>query len=100
MQNTSEAVAALGKAFRGNSALLKHEVAYVLGQMLQAAAVPFLRCLGLLHCGSAAIHAAHTPVAHTLASQTLCTLVMLAVTHQAAPHAEGSRCPVGAGCSG
>ena len=44
MQSTKESVAALGEAFRGNSALLKHEVAYVLGQMLQAAAVPFLRC--------------------------------------------------------
>ena len=39
---------ALGEAFTGNSALLKHEVAYVLGQMLHEAAVPFLRC-SLLH---------------------------------------------------
>ena len=38
------AVAALGAAFAGRSALLKHEVAYVLGQMQDAAAVETLRC--------------------------------------------------------
>ena len=36
---------ALGQSFAGSSALLKHEVAYVLGQMLQELAIPFLRCL-------------------------------------------------------
>ena len=43
-QGTPEAVAALGESFSGSSALLKHEVAYVLGQMLQNLAIPFLRC--------------------------------------------------------
>ena len=43
-QGTPEAVAALGESFSGSSALLKHEVAYVLGQMLQSLAIPFLRC--------------------------------------------------------
>ncbi|KAK9825910.1 hypothetical protein WJX81_004689 [Elliptochloris bilobata] len=38
-----EPVAALGDAFAGGSALLKHEVAYVLGQMQDAAAVDTLR---------------------------------------------------------
>ena len=41
------AVAALGAAFAGRSALLKHEVAYVLGQMQDAAAVDTLRCAAL-----------------------------------------------------
>lgn len=45
MQNTAESVRALGDALKGDSALLKHEVAYVLGQMLQVAAIPFLRCV-------------------------------------------------------
>ena len=38
-----EAVAALGAAFSSQSALLKHEVAYVLGQMQDAEAVVTLR---------------------------------------------------------
>lgn len=38
-----EAVAALGEAFSSQSALLKHEVAYVLGQMQDAEAVVTLR---------------------------------------------------------
>ena len=42
-QGTPEAVAALGESFAGSSALLKHEVAYVLGQMLHTLAIPFLQ---------------------------------------------------------
>ena len=38
-----EAIAALGEAFSSQSALLKHEVAYVLGQMQDAEAVVTLR---------------------------------------------------------
>ena len=38
-----EAVTALGEAFGSQSALLKHEVAYVLGQMQDAGAVTTLR---------------------------------------------------------
>ncbi len=38
-----EAVSALGEAFGSHSALLKHEVAYVLGQMQDAGAVTTLR---------------------------------------------------------
>ena len=38
-----EAVSALGEAFLSGSALLKHEVAYVLGQMQDAEAVTTLR---------------------------------------------------------
>lgn len=38
-----EAVSALGEAFSSKSALLKHEVAYVLGQMQDAKAVNTLR---------------------------------------------------------
>lgn len=38
-----EAVAALGRSFSARSALLKHEVAYVLGQMQDAGAVDVLR---------------------------------------------------------
>ncbi len=38
-----EAVTALGEAFASQSALLKHEVAYVLGQMQDAEAVSTLR---------------------------------------------------------
>ena len=37
------AVAALGQSLQGNRALLKHEVAYVLGQMADTAAVEYLR---------------------------------------------------------
>ena len=37
-----EAVHALASAFESESALLKHEIAYVLGQMQNDAAVPFL----------------------------------------------------------
>ena len=52
MQSTPEAARALGEAFGGSSALLKHEVAYVLGQMLHEAAIPFLRhaCQQLTGC--------------------------------------------------
>lgn len=39
----TEAVSALGEAFQSGSALLKHEVAYVLGQMQDAEAVSTLR---------------------------------------------------------
>lgn len=39
----TESVQALGDAFGSNSALLKHEVAYVLGQMQDANAVTTLR---------------------------------------------------------
>lgn len=39
----SEAVVALGMSFACNSALLKHEVAYVLGQMAEPQAVQILR---------------------------------------------------------
>jgi deoxyhypusine monooxygenase len=38
------AVEALGSSFASNSALLKHEVAYVLGQMQNKQAVQTLRC--------------------------------------------------------
>ncbi len=38
-----DAVAALAASFAARSALLKHEVAYVLGQMQDAAAVDVLR---------------------------------------------------------
>lgn len=38
-----EAVTALGEAFGSQTALLKHEVAYVLGQMQDAGAVSTLR---------------------------------------------------------
>ena len=40
-----EAVEALGQAFEARSALLKHEVAYVLGQMQDRHAVEVLRCV-------------------------------------------------------
>ena len=40
----SDCVQALGDAFASESALLKHEVAYVLGQMQDANAVNTLRC--------------------------------------------------------
>lgn len=42
----SEAVEALGAAFAARSALLKHEVAYVLGQMQDPGALDVLRCGG------------------------------------------------------
>lgn len=43
----TDSVRALGEAFNCSSALLKHEVAYVLGQMQDPAAVQFLtRVLG------------------------------------------------------
>ena len=42
-QGTAAAVEALGASFTGNSALLKHEVAYVLGQMQDKHAVDTLR---------------------------------------------------------
>ena len=38
-----DAISALGLSLKGNSALLKHEVAYVLGQMADSLAVKFLR---------------------------------------------------------
>lgn len=38
----AEAVAALAAAFDDPSALLKHELAYVMGQMQDPAAIPFL----------------------------------------------------------
>lgn len=41
-----DAVAALGAAFGARSALLKHEVAYVLGQMQDSTALLVLRCAG------------------------------------------------------
>ena len=40
----AQAVAALAEAFRCRSALLKHEVAYVLGQMQDAEAFAILKC--------------------------------------------------------
>ena len=40
----AEAVAVLSESFAARSALLKHEVAYVLGQMQQAEAFPVLKC--------------------------------------------------------
>ena len=49
------AVDALGAAFAGRSALLKHEVAYVLGQMQDAGAVETLRCAA--RGGGSAIYA-------------------------------------------
>ena len=39
-----EAIEALGRAFNARSALLKHEVAYVLGQMQDVGAIAVLRC--------------------------------------------------------
>jgi HEAT repeat protein len=39
-----EAIEALGRAFSARSALLKHEAAYVLGQMQDAGAIAVLRC--------------------------------------------------------
>lgn len=38
-----EAVEVLGRSFTARSALLKHEVAYVLGQMQDASAIAVLR---------------------------------------------------------
>ena len=40
-----DAVNALGEGFGSQSALLKHEIAYVLGQMQDAEAVTTLRCV-------------------------------------------------------
>lgn len=40
----AQAVAVLSESFVARSALLKHEVAYVLGQMQQAEAFPVLKC--------------------------------------------------------
>ena len=52
-----EAVAALGAVFGARSALLKHEVAYVMGQMLDKKAVDFLS--GVLKvCGRRGVGAA------------------------------------------
>ena len=39
----ADAVSALAESFSARSALLKHEVAYVLGQMQRADAIPILR---------------------------------------------------------
>ena len=43
-------MAALDASLAGNSALLKHEVAYVLGQMQDAAAIGALECVGQFPC--------------------------------------------------
>ncbi len=40
--NNLEAIETISKAFQDDSALLKHEVAYVLGQMKNPLAIPFL----------------------------------------------------------
>lgn len=40
--NTNEAIDNLNKGFKSNSALLKHEIAYVMGQMRNKYAVPYL----------------------------------------------------------
>lgn len=42
-----QAIEILGESFKGRSALLKHEVAYVLGQLQNKQAVETLRCLQL-----------------------------------------------------
>jgi PBS lyase HEAT-like repeat len=45
-----EAIEALGRSFAARSALLKHEVAYVLGQMQDAGAIAVLRCASAAAC--------------------------------------------------
>jgi len=40
--NSSESIKSLSNGFKSNSALLKHEIAYVMGQMQNKAALPYL----------------------------------------------------------
>ncbi|OQR90599.1 deoxyhypusine hydroxylase [Thraustotheca clavata] len=42
-RNTEEAALALGEAFNDNSALFRHEIAYVMGQMINPVTVPALK---------------------------------------------------------
>lgn len=42
--NSEDSVRALGQAFEAESALLRHEIAYVMGQMQNSSAMPYLIC--------------------------------------------------------
>lgn len=63
---TEEAAGALGEAFRCRSALLKHEVAYVLGQLQQSSTVDVLRWAALpaVTCGVRWSRASQVPPAY------------------------------------
>ena len=72
-----EAVKALGDAFASQSALLKHEIAYVLGQMQDAEAVSTLRWVvtSLNHASAAQVQVEASAAEHVsflTSSSSLC----------------------------